>query len=161
MKNNLYSVSIMNLREIMIEKILSDYINFIRGFETLLKKKYNSDKNPCLFSSAFFERKGVIDGIEYWFHGSGCAAAKEGIIYEYDITVNEIKFSQWKFSEFIRTHPEYQKLNYTPEFIEYELYQLIHKGILDWVIIEGIEGTPFGCVFKSYIVIQETYFSMD
>jgi hypothetical protein len=145
----------------MIEKILHDYISFIRGFETLLKKKYKQNINPCSFSYTFFERKGTIEGIDYRFHGSGCTAEKDGIIYEYDITINEIKFSQWKFSEFIRTHPEYQKLNYSPEFIEYELYQLINKGILDWLVIEGIEGTPFGCVFMSYRVLQEPPFLMN
>ncbi|KUJ61994.1 hypothetical protein AR687_10590 [Flavobacteriaceae bacterium CRH] len=147
-----------------MEKILADYINFIRAFETLLKNKYKQDINPCSFSRTFFERKGVIDGIDYWFHGSGCTAEKDGVIYAYDISIfrgNEIQFSQWELSEFIRTHPEYQKLNYSPEFIEYELYQLINKGILSWLIIEGIEGTPFGCVFKSYRVIQEPPFLID
>jgi hypothetical protein len=143
--------------KIMIEKILHDYISFIRSFEALLKKKYNNDKNPCSFSITFFERKGTIDGIDYWFHGSGCIAKKDEVIYEYDISINEIKFSQWKFSELIRTHPEYQKLNYSDEYIEYELYQLINKGILDWLIIKGTE-TPFGCVFMSYIVIEESFF---
>lgn len=142
----------------MIEEILTNYINFIRHFETLLKAKYNQDINPCSFSHTYFERKGSIDGIEYWFHGSGCTAEKDGVIYAYDIEVNEIKFSQWKFSELIRTHPEYQKLNYTPEFVEYELYQLINKGILGWLIIEGIEGKKFGCVFMSYRVLQEPPF---
>lgn len=47
------------------------------------------------------------------FTESGCTAEKDGVIYVYDIAVNEIEFSQWKFSELIRTHPEYQKLNYT------------------------------------------------
>ena len=141
----------------MIEELLTDYINFIRTFETLLKNKYEQDINPCSFSHTIFERKGTIDGIKYWFHGSGCTAEKDGVIYDYDISINEIQFSQWKFSEFIRTHPEYQKLNYSADYIEYELYQLINKGILDWLIIEGMEGTPFGCVFKSYRVLQECY----
>lgn len=143
----------------MIEKILTDYIKLIRNFETLLKDKYKQDINPCSFSRTFFERKGTIDGIEYCFHGTGCTAEKDRVIYAYDISIfegNQINFSQWEFSEFIRTHPEYQKLNYTPEFIEYELYQLIDKGILDWLIIEGIEGTPFGCVFMTYRVLLET-----
>lgn len=139
----------------MIEEILTNYINFIRTFETLLKDKYKKDINPCLFSSIFFERKGTIDGIDYWFHGSGCTAEKDGVIYEYDIAINEIQFSQWKFSEFIRTHPDYQKLNYSSDYIEYELYQLIKKGILDWVIVKEIEGTVFGCVFQSYRVLLE------
>ena len=145
----------------MIEEILKDYINFIRTFESLLKEKYKQDINPCSFSHTYFERKGTIEGIEYWFHGSGCTAQKEGVIYAYDIAVNEIEFSQWKFSEFIRTHPEYQKLNYTPELVEYELYQLINKGILGWNIIEGIDGTSFGCVFKEYRVLQEPPFLLD
>lgn len=145
----------------MIEEILTEYINFIRHFETLLKKKYKQDINPCSFSHTFFNKKGNIDGIEYWFHGSGCTAEKDEVIYAYDITINEINFSQWKFSELIRTHREYQKLNYSPEFVEYELYQLINKGILDWNIIEPIEGTCFGCVFKEYRVLQEPRFLID
>jgi hypothetical protein len=139
----------------MIEKILTDYITFIRSFEALLKEKYKQDINPCSFSITFFKRVGSIDGIEYYFHGSGCTAKKDGISYEYDIAVNEINFSQWKFSEFIRTHPEYQKLNYNAEFIEYELYQLINKGILEWLTYERIEGKAFGCVFMCYRVVQE------
>ncbi|WP_431244528.1 DUF6896 domain-containing protein [Flavobacterium sp. P21] len=140
----------------MIEKILTDYVTFIRNFEALLKDKYKQNINPCSFSSDFFERKGTINGIEYWFHGSGCTAKKDGVVYEYDSTINEIKFSQWKFSEFIRTHPEYHKLNYSEDYIEYELYQLINEGILEWLTIEGIEGTPFGCVFMTYRIIQES-----
>ncbi|WP_426486063.1 DUF6896 domain-containing protein [Flavobacterium sp. 2] len=142
----------------MIEKILTDYITFIRSFEALLKDKYKQEINPCSFSSDFFERKGTINGIEYWFHGSGCTAKKDGVIYEYDITINEIKFSQWKFSEFIQTHPEYQKLNYSPNYIECELYKLINKGVLEWKTIEGVEGKAFGCVFMCYGIVQESLF---
>jgi len=145
----------------MIEKILTDYIIFIRSFEALLKKKYKQNINPCSFSHTFFERKGTIEGIDYWFHGGGCTAEKDEVIYAYDIAVNEIEFSQWKFTEFIRTHPEYKKLNYSPEFIEYELYQLINKGILGWLIIEGIEGKNFGCVFMSYRVLLESPYVLN
>lgn len=142
----------------MIEKILTDYIKFIRSFEALLKDKYQKDINPCSFSISFFERIGSIDGIEYYFHGSGCTAKKDGVIYEYDISINEIQFTEWKFSEFIRTHPEYQKLNYSADYIEYELFQLINKGVLEWLTIKGIEGTPFGCIFKCYRVVEESFF---
>ena len=141
----------------MIEKILTDYVKFIRSFEALLKDKYQQDINPCSFSSTFFERVGLIDGIEYHFHGSGCTTQKDGVIYTYDIGGDEIEFTQWDLTELIRTHPEYQKLNYSSEYIEYELYQLINKGILDWLTIEGIEGTPFGCVFMCYRVVQESF----
>jgi hypothetical protein len=143
----------------MIQEILTDYINFIRAFEVLLKVKYKMDVNPCSFSRLVFERKGTIDGIEYWFHGSGCTVEKDGVIYAYDISINEIQFSQWKFSEFIRTHPDYQKLNYDAEYIENELFKLINKGILVWYIVDEIEGTIFGCVFKSYRVLQELPFN--
>ncbi|UUF16720.1 MULTISPECIES: DUF6896 domain-containing protein [Flavobacterium] len=142
----------------MIEKILTDYITFIRSFEALLKDKYKQDINPCSFSRTFFERLGSINGIEYHFHGSGCTAKKDEIIYTYDISINEITFTQWDLTELIRTHPEYQKLNYTAEFIEYELYQLINKGILEWLTYERIEGKSFGCVFKCYRIVQESFF---
>lgn len=136
----------------MIEDILTNYISSIRAFEALLKNKYKKDINPCSFSHRFFERKGTIDAIEYWFHGSGCTFEKDGIIYDYDISINEIQFSQWKFSEFIRTHPGYQKLNYSSDYIENELYQLINRQILAWVIVES---ELFGCVFKTYRVLHE------
>ncbi len=142
----------------MIEKILKDYITFIRSFEALLKDKYQKDINPCLFSITFFERVGSIDGIEYYFHGSGCTAKKDGIIYTYDISINEITFTQWDLTELIRTHPLYKKLNYSADYTEYELFQLINKGVLEWLTIEGFEGTPFGCVFKCYRVVEESFF---
>jgi hypothetical protein len=138
----------------MIKQILADYITFIRSFEVLLKDKYQQKINPCSFSQTFFNRTGSIEGIEYHFHGSGCTAKKDGVIYEYDIVINQIKFSQWKFSEYIRTHPDYQNLKYSPDFIEYELYQLIKKGILEWDIING---AFFGCLFKCYRVVQESF----
>lgn len=142
----------------MIEKILTDYIKFIRSFEALLKDKYKQDINPCSFSRTFFERIGSIDGIEYYFHGSGCTAKKDGVIYTYDISINEITFTQWDLTELIRTHPEYQKLNYSEDYIEFELYQFINKGILEWLTLERIEGKAFGCVFKCYRVVEESYF---
>ncbi|MCV2487398.1 hypothetical protein OD917_20860 [Flavobacterium sp. SH_e] len=142
----------------MIEKILTDYIKFIRSFEALLKDKYKQDINPCSFSRTFFERIGSIDGIEYYFHGSGCTAKKDGVIYTYDISINEITFTQWDLTELIRTHPEYQKLNYSEDYIEFELYQFINKGILEWLTLERIEGKAFGCVFKCYRVVEESFF---
>ena len=142
----------------MIEKILTDYITFIRRFEALLKDKYKQNINPCSFSRTFFERIGSIDGIEYYFHGSGCTVKKDSVIYTYDISINEITFTQWDLTELIRTHPEYQKLNYSEDYIEYELFQLINKGLLNWITIEGVEGKAFGCVFKCYRVVEESFF---
>ncbi|WP_394776011.1 DUF6896 domain-containing protein [Flavobacterium sp.] len=123
-----------------MEKILNEYINFIRIFENSLKFKYNTTRNPCEIAGSLFERKGTINEVSYWFHGTGCTAEKDGVIYDYDISIfidNEINFSLYKFSEFIRTHPKYSKLNYTPENIEVELGKLIDKGVLAWLIIMG------------------------
>ncbi|MFV8326598.1 DUF6896 domain-containing protein [Flavobacterium sp. ZS1P14] len=74
---------------------------------------------------------------------------KDGVILEYDISPlfdNEINFSLWKFSEFVRTHPDYSKVNCDLDYIENELAKLIDKGILFWLEIQG-------CVFKIYRVL--------
>jgi hypothetical protein len=123
-----------------MRKILYEYIEFIRAFEKSLKVKYITKKNPCLVAGILFERIGTINEIEYRFHGTGCTAEKDGVIYTYDISIfqnDEIHFSLWKISEFIRTHPIYSKLNYNQEFIEKELAKLINEGILEWLIIMG------------------------
>lgn len=133
----------------MMEQILNEYVDFIRAFENSLKIKYNTNKNPCAVVGKLFERKGSIDGIDYRFHGTGCTAEKNGIIYAYDISIfveDEIEFSLWEFSEFIRTHPKYSILKYSSEDIESELAKLIDKGILSWLVI-------MGRVYKTYRVM--------
>ena len=78
-----------------MENILREYVGFIRAFENSLKIKYNTSKNPCTIAGSVFERKGTINGIDYWFHGSGCTAEKDSVIYAYDISAfveNEIEF---------------------------------------------------------------------
>jgi len=132
-----------------MENILKVYVDFIRAFENSLKIKYNISKNPCTIAGSLFERKGTINGIEYWFHGTGCTAEKDGVIYAYDISIfvdDEIQFSLWEFSEFIRTHPTYSLLKYSSEDIENELAKLIDKGILSWLVI-------MGRIYKTYRVI--------
>lgn len=132
-----------------MEEILKEYISHIRVFENLIKKKYNLNKSPCIGMTSTFEKRGDIDGFVYWFHGTGCTVEKKGVIYAYDISIfvkDEIEFSLWEFSEFIRTHPDYGKLNYDSNYIEKELAKLIDKGILSWLEIEGR-------VFKTYRVL--------
>ena len=132
-----------------MEEILKEYVGFIRAFESSLKVKYNTNKNPCAVAGNLFERKGTIEGINYWFHGTGCTAKKDSVIYAYDISIfveNEIEFSLWKFSEFIRTHPKYSLLKYSSEDIENELAKLIDKRVLSWLII-------MGRIYKTYRVI--------
>ncbi|WP_409417858.1 DUF6896 domain-containing protein [Flavobacterium sp. PS2] len=132
-----------------MKQILIDYVVFIRGFENSLKIKYNIDRNPCEVAGYLFEKKGVIDDIEYRFHGTGCTAEKDGVTYAYDISIfvkDEIEFSLWEFSEFIKTHPDYSKLNYDSVYIENELAKLIDEGVLAWFEI-------MGRVYKTYRVL--------
>ena len=98
----------------IIKKILEDYIQFIRDFETLMIEEYKLEQNPFFKAGILFDRKGNIDGYQYSYHGAGCKLEKEGIICEYDFAPlrgKEIEFSLWKFSEFIRTHPDYKDFN--------------------------------------------------
>lgn len=132
-----------------MEEILNEYVAFIRTFENSLKIKYDMNENPCKVVGKLFERKGTINGIDYWFHGTGCTAEKDNIVYAYDISIyvkDEIEFSLWEFSEFLRTHPTHSKLNYSSEDIEKELNKLIEKGILSWLVI-------MGRTFKTYRVL--------
>ena len=132
-----------------MKEILNDYVTFIRAFENSLKIKYNTNENPCKIVGKLFERKGTIDGFNYWFHGTGCTTEKDGVIYAYNISIfveNEIEFSIWEFSEFIRTHPSYSLLKFSPEDIENGLTKLIDDGVLAWLII-------MGRVYKTYSVL--------
>lgn len=132
-----------------MEEILKEYVSFIRAFESSLKVKHNTNQNPCAVAGNLFERKGTIEGINYWFHGTGCTAEKDSVIYAYDISIfveNEIEFSLWKFSELIRTHPKYSLLKYSSEDIENELAKLIDKGVLSWLTI-------MGRIYKTYRVL--------
>ena len=132
-----------------MEKILNEYIDFIRNFENSMKIKYKTNKNPCLVAGDLFDGKGNLDGFDYWFHGTGCTVEKDGVMIEYDISPfvdDEINFSLWKFSEFIHTNPNYSKLNYYSDYIEKELAKLIDKRILSWLEIQGR-------VFKTYRVL--------
>jgi hypothetical protein len=138
------------LTYLLMKKILHDYIRFIRTFEDLLKEKYNFHENPCQVAGMIFERIGSINGIEYWFHGTGCTAKLNNVIYRYDISLfekDEIHFSIWEFQEFLRTHEIYSKANYSSEFVESELEKLVTDQTLAWLTI-------MDRVYKVYRVLQ-------
>ena len=118
----------------MIEIILSNYINCIKNFEKLIRKKHNlnEDEGTVYGIGTRFERKGTVGKYNYWFHGRGCSLEINGIECHYDYFVNEIIFSLWKFSRFISTHPKYESLLFTEKSLELDLYRLIEKGILFW-----------------------------
>lgn len=120
----------------------------IKDFEQEMIFKYKLNENPWCKAGILFERRGHIKGYDYNFHGAGCTLIKNGIICEYDVTLltkKEIKFSLWKFSEFIRTHPDYSDKEYSMEYIDKKLSELIDIKILSWLEIEGK-------VFKIYQV---------
>jgi len=131
-----------------MEKVLNEYLTFIRKFELLLKTEYGFAENPILVAGNLFERVGKISEIDYRFHGTGCTFQLDGIICSYDVSIfekDEIQFSLWEISEFIRTHPTF--CNYKSEEIEKELAKLIEKGILAWLVI-------MGRIYKTYRVLQ-------
>lgn len=123
-----------------MKEILEFYIDTIEDFNTRMKKKYKFDVNPWRKAGILFDKKGVIDGYEYWFHGSGCTLIKDSTIFDYDVTLltkKEIKFTLLKFSELINSHPDFKNRNYDLQKIELELSKLIDEGLLSWMEIEG------------------------
>ncbi len=129
-----------------MEEIIIEYSIFIKDFEDKIIKKYKLENNPWFSAGKLFDKKGEVDGYNYSYHGSGCTLEKDGIVCEYDIAPlngKNIKFSLWKISEFIRTHPEYRKLEYETDYIENELSKLIQKKIVSWLELDGY-------VFKIY-----------
>ncbi len=133
-----------------MEKILNDYVSFIKCFENKLRNKFIFKENPYFVVGDLFERKGSFDNYNYHYHGSGCTVQKDGIICNFDVApLNEspIKFSLWDFKEFIRTNKNYDSQNYNLNTVEVELDYLLKKGLLSWLNIDGN-------VFKIYQVSE-------
>jgi hypothetical protein len=87
-----------------MEEILEKYVQMIKDFEQKMILKYDLNENPWCKSGILFDRKDAIEEYNYYFHGTGCTLEKNGIICEYDVTLlkdKQIKFSLWKFSEFV------------------------------------------------------------
>lgn len=131
-----------------MRKALKEYVQMIKDFEQKMSLKYNLSENPWCKAGILFERVGSIDGYDYYFHGAGCTLEKKGVICEYDVNLlkeKQIEFSLWKFSEFIRTHPDYKEREYDLKTIDMELQNLVSEGVLSLLEIEGK-------VFKIYQV---------
>lgn len=96
----------------IVKRYIEQFRSYIKSFNKLLMVTYNLDIEPTYNEArTLFPRSGMIldDGvqIDYLYHGSGCTFTKENVIISYDIDVlhnNEIKISDWKFNEFIRTY---------------------------------------------------------
>lgn len=124
----------------MVKQILEDYIQFIKVFDNLIRKEKNIGENQSILNvkGISFQRYGEIGGYIYQFHGFGCRLEKDNIVCEYDYNVKNITFSLWKFKQFITTHPKYKNENFSDKYLELELYKLIEKGELFWMIDGGI-----------------------
>jgi hypothetical protein len=51
---------------------------------------------------------GIIGAYQYFYHGGGCKLEKDGVVCEFDYLPENgypIKFSIWKFGEYIKTNP--------------------------------------------------------
>ncbi len=139
-----------------IKDVLKNYIVFINSYEILMSNKYDIKENISLWEVThqnIFERQGVINDYKYFYHGSGCRLEKDGIVCEYDtapLNGYEIKFSYWKFLEFIRTNPKYNKLNITRDYMEIGLNKLVEEGILSWCIIDGYSYSVLQILRKNF-----------
>ncbi|WP_257667523.1 DUF6896 domain-containing protein [Parapedobacter tibetensis] len=103
--------------------VVIDYLEFIEGFEKLLKNG-GMDHNDLRGQND----KATIGGYRYFYHGGGCKLEKDGVVCEFDYLPengNPIKFSTWKFGEYIRTNPKWNNFSYDTELIHKELNRLV------------------------------------
>jgi hypothetical protein len=134
----------------MIEIILSDYINYIKDFEILIREKHHLNENERTVAGigTRFERKGIVGEYNYWFHGSGCSLEINETECHYNYFINNITFSIWNFRQFIVTHPKYKNLYLTEKHLELELYRLIEKDVLSWNTEEYVVYQTYHYKFK-------------
>ncbi|MFK6999645.1 hypothetical protein V3468_00015 [Flavobacterium oreochromis] len=127
-----------------MKEILDDYVQMIRDFEQKLMAKYQLRINPWRKAGVLFDKIGFINEYSYYYHGSGCTLKKDNILCEYDVTLltrNEIKFSLWKFFQFVNSHPIHKKKCYDMEYVSKELSLLVEKKFLS---LEEIGGKKTG-----------------
>ncbi len=116
------------------------YVNFIKDFEKELSEKYKISSDFWNKSGVDFPKKGTTENYIYNFHGAGCTVEKGNVICEYDtapLNGYDIKFSPWKLSNFIETHPDLKSIN--REDLESGLHLLVEKKKISKLIISGIE----------------------
>lgn len=129
-----------------MEKIIGEFVGMINDFNQKMITKYNLSDNPWCDQGLSFNKKGMIEDYDYWFHGAGCTLIRNGITCWYDVAPlngKEIKFTSDAILKFINTHPEFNDKEYKLDIIEIELAKLIEKGIVSWV-------TLFGHIYNYY-----------
>ncbi|MFD2969946.1 DUF6896 domain-containing protein [Sphingobacterium bambusae] len=118
-----------------IELILVDYLAFIENFRVSLLE--HTGKNFYNVK----DKSGKIGDYFYHFHGAGCRLEKDNIVCEFDfLPQNEfpIKFSVWKFSEFINTNERWQHLKMELPELDVELKKLVFEKKLHLLDIGGV-----------------------
>lgn len=122
--------------------LLNIYAYHIINFENKLKKLYNIKDDMDLYER-IREKKmiiGTIDNYKYNFHGAGCSLIFNGLTIEYDFMPfnnYKIKFSIWKFSQFLIT---YFDLNHLDQIqVKKNLDELVKNKKLTKLKISGRE----------------------
>lgn len=128
-----------------------DYLEFIEGFERLLK-------NAGMSHDDFRRKKnlGIIGAYKYFYHGGGCKLEKDGVVCEFDYLPENgypIKFSIWKFAEYIRTNPKWNNLGYDTDLIHKELHRLVKLSKLFYLEEFGVVYPIFQVKEKSLLTI--------
>ncbi|WP_282088453.1 DUF6896 domain-containing protein [Aquimarina algiphila] len=123
-----------------MEKELELYISFIKDFEKELSVKHGISDDFWNKSGKDFPKKGTTENYIYNFHGAGCTIEQNDIICEYDtapLNGNNIKFSPWKFFNFIKTHPKLNTIS--KEDLESGLQLLLTKKKISKLVINDIQ----------------------
>jgi len=128
------------LMENYLNEVLIDYINFIEEYKNLIKSQNRTETEYIDMNN------GEIGNYNFLYHGAGCRLEKEGVICEFDFLPENdfpIKFSSWKMYEFIRTNENWNKLDFSLEDVHIGLLQLVQKGRLVLLDIDGIKFPIF------------------
>ncbi len=123
-----------------MNRILKQYIQFIKDFENELSCKYNIYDDFWNQSGIRFPKEGTTDHFKYNYHGAGCKIQKDGVVCEFDVAPlngNDIKFSPWKLFNFINTNPDID--NVSKEDLDLGLSLLIEQKQISKLIIDGID----------------------
>ncbi len=138
------------LNEMNTKQKLDDYINFIKNFENSVKKNFEISSSENIWSYMIDQNinNGIVDSYNFTLHGSGFLVKKDIIVCEYDkapLNEYEIKFSFWKFKNFIESN--YPKIDINDNVLKEELSNLIDENILNWLIIDGINWNVYQARF--------------
>lgn len=123
----------------IIKAVLTDYVDFIRGFKDLIYNQSIDEEN-------LYGTSGVIDDYKFRYHGAGCRLEKKGTICEYDFLPENgfpIKFSSWKLQEFINTSEKWRGLDCGLEDLHESLLCLVEEKMLLLLELGGVQYPVF------------------